>query len=157
MNPNPSPEPRPFYVSPRRLHSAALSVLLSIIILFLAIWLPFGCHLVAICCPPHCNMGCDVFFCQFKVAFPLYVMGLMAFLGWCLLVFFAGVGFSAVPIDCIRYYYVNRSLECNAATSPTSPQPRFKVDTSRVYLESIPSIMNEMIHHHRPRWWMILT
>ncbi len=88
------------------LDAASLRVLLSIIILFFAI------------CPPHCNLS-PICFCQFQVTFPLYVMGLMAFVGWFLLVFFAGVGFSAVPIDCIRYG--GRSLEYNAV-SPTSPR-----------------------------------
>eukprot|EP01084_Bolivina_argentea_P014613 27308_1 len=49
---------------------------------------------------------------KIRVSFPLYAMGLMTFVGWFLLALFSGVGFSALPIDCIRLF-IDRPKKLN--------------------------------------------
>ena len=41
---------------------------------------------------------------KIQVTFPVYVMGLMSFVGWWLLVMFGGIGISAIPLDLINSY-----------------------------------------------------
>lgn len=45
------------------------------------------------------------------VTFPLYVMALASFIGWFFFILFAGVGFSALPLDYIlEFKYRPRAL-----------------------------------------------
>lgn len=37
-----------------------------------------------------------------QLSFPVFVMALMAFVGWFLFVIFGGLGIAGIPIDCIR-------------------------------------------------------
>jgi LMBR1 domain-containing protein 1 len=50
--------------------------------------------------------GCveDTFKWKVDVTFPLYVMALLAFIGWLFFTFFVGVGFFALPMDLINAY-----------------------------------------------------
>jgi len=41
---------------------------------------------------------------KIPVTFPVYVMGLLSFVGWFLLVMFGGIGLSAIPLDFINMY-----------------------------------------------------
>ena len=43
------------------------------------------------------------------VSFPIYIMALLSFIGWIFLVFFGGLGLSALPLDLIMEF-VNRPI-----------------------------------------------
>ena len=38
---------------------------------------------------------------EIEVGFPVYVMGILSFIGWIILVFFGGLGLPALPMDLI--------------------------------------------------------
>lgn len=44
---------------------------------------------------------------EIEVGFPVYVMGILSFIGWIILVFFGGLGLPALPIDLINDF-INR-------------------------------------------------